>query len=46
MSDISLAKPSRRLFLETAAFGIGALAGFNLRFRTIARAVLVPVYGH
>jgi Raf kinase inhibitor-like YbhB/YbcL family protein len=23
-----------------------ALAGFNLRYRTIARAVLVPVYGH
>ena len=23
-----------------------AVAGFNLRFRTIARAVLVPVYGH
>jgi sulfonate transport system substrate-binding protein len=30
MPDISLAKPSRRLFLETAAFGIGALAGFNV----------------
>jgi Raf kinase inhibitor-like YbhB/YbcL family protein len=23
-----------------------ALAGFNLRYRTIARAVLVPLYGH
>jgi phosphatidylethanolamine-binding protein (PEBP) family uncharacterized protein len=23
-----------------------AVAGFNLRFRTIARALLVPVYGH
>jgi Raf kinase inhibitor-like YbhB/YbcL family protein len=23
-----------------------ALAGFNLRFRTIARAMLIPVYGH
>jgi Raf kinase inhibitor-like YbhB/YbcL family protein len=23
-----------------------ALAGFNLRFHTIARAVLIPVYGH
>lgn len=23
-----------------------AVAGFNLRFRTIARAVLIPVYGH
>jgi phosphatidylethanolamine-binding protein (PEBP) family uncharacterized protein len=23
-----------------------AVAGFNLRFHTIARAMLVPVYGH
>ena len=23
-----------------------AVAGFNLRFHTIARATLVPVYGH
>ena len=23
-----------------------AVAGFNLRFHTIARAVLIPVYGH
>jgi Raf kinase inhibitor-like YbhB/YbcL family protein len=23
-----------------------AVAGFNLRFRTVARAVLIPVYGH
>ena len=23
-----------------------AVAGFNLRFHTIARAVIVPVYGH
>ena len=23
-----------------------AVAGFNLRFHTIARALLVPVYGH
>jgi len=23
-----------------------AVAGFNLRFHTIARALIVPVYGH
>ena len=23
-----------------------AVAGFNLRFHTIARALLIPVYGH
>ena len=23
-----------------------AVAGFNLRFHTIARAVMIPVYGH
>ena len=23
-----------------------AVAGFNLRFHTIARAVIIPVYGH
>jgi Raf kinase inhibitor-like YbhB/YbcL family protein len=32
--------------LELEADATPALAGFNLRFRTIARAVLVPVYGH
>jgi len=23
-----------------------AVAGFNLRFHTLARAVMIPVYGH
>jgi Raf kinase inhibitor-like YbhB/YbcL family protein len=37
--------------LDTEKLGIDsdvtpAVAGFNLRFHTIARAVLVPVYGH
>ena len=32
--------------LELESDATPALAGFNLRFRTIARAVLVPVYGH
>jgi sulfonate transport system substrate-binding protein len=30
MSDSSIAKPSRRSFLGSAAFGIGALAGMNI----------------
>src|SRR6202171_4986762 len=30
MSDFSFGKPSRRNFLGTAAFGIGALTGLNL----------------
>jgi Raf kinase inhibitor-like YbhB/YbcL family protein len=34
--------PSLELEPETTP----AVAGFNLRFRTIARAVLIPVYGH
>ena len=34
--------PSLELELDTTP----AVAGFNLRFRTIARAVLIPVYGH
>jgi len=32
--------------LELEPDATPALAGFNLRFRAIARAVLVPVYGH
>jgi Raf kinase inhibitor-like YbhB/YbcL family protein len=32
--------------LELESDATPALAGFNLRFRTIARAVIVPVYGH
>jgi Raf kinase inhibitor-like YbhB/YbcL family protein len=32
--------------LELEPDATPALAGFNLRFRTIARAVIVPVYGH
>ena len=34
--------PSLELELDTTP----AVAGFNLRFRTIARAVIIPVYGH
>jgi Raf kinase inhibitor-like YbhB/YbcL family protein len=34
--------PSLELETDTTP----AVAGFNLRFRTIARAVLIPVYGH
>lgn len=34
--------PSLELEPETTP----AVAGFNLRFRTIARAVLIPVFGH
>ena len=32
--------------LELQSDTTPAVAGFNLRFRTIARALLVPVYGH
>jgi Raf kinase inhibitor-like YbhB/YbcL family protein len=37
--------------LDTESLGINsdvspAVAGFNLRFHTIARALLIPVYGH
>jgi Raf kinase inhibitor-like YbhB/YbcL family protein len=32
--------------LELESDTTPAVAGFNLRFRTIARAVLIPVYGH
>jgi Raf kinase inhibitor-like YbhB/YbcL family protein len=32
--------------LELESDATPALAGFNLRFRTIARAVMIPVYGH
>jgi Raf kinase inhibitor-like YbhB/YbcL family protein len=32
--------------LELESDTTPAVAGFNLRYRTIARAVLVPVYGH
>jgi len=37
--------------LDTATLGVDsdvspAVAGFNLRFHTIARAMIVPVYGH
>jgi len=37
--------------LDTDSLGIDsgvspAVAGFNLRFHTIARALLVPLYGH
>src|SRR5260370_691083 len=47
--------PHRYVFtvyaLDTDKLGVDsdvspAVAGFNLRFHTIARAVLVPVYGH
>jgi Raf kinase inhibitor-like YbhB/YbcL family protein len=47
--------PHRYVFavhaLDTGKLGIDsdvspAVAGFNLRFHTIARAVIVPVYGH
>ena len=47
--------PHRYVFavhaLDTESLGIDsdvspAVAGFNLRFHTIARAVVVPVYGH
>jgi Raf kinase inhibitor-like YbhB/YbcL family protein len=47
--------PHRYVFavhaLDTDKLGIDsdvspAVAGFNLRFQTIARAVIVPVYGH
>jgi Raf kinase inhibitor-like YbhB/YbcL family protein len=47
--------PHRYVFavhaLDTDSLGIDsnvspAVAGFNLRFHTIARAVLIPVYGH
>src|SRR5215471_12901012 len=47
--------PHRYVFavhaLDVAELGIDsdvtpAVAGFNLRFHTIARAVLIPVYGH
>ncbi len=47
--------PHRYVFavhaLDTESLGIGsdvspAVAGFNLRFHTIARAMVVPVYGH
>jgi Raf kinase inhibitor-like YbhB/YbcL family protein len=47
--------PHRYVFavhaLDTESLGIDsdvspAVAGFNLRFHTIARAVIVPVYGH
>jgi len=47
--------PHRYVFavhaLDTGALGIDsdvspAVAGFNLRFHTIARAVMIPVYGH
>jgi Raf kinase inhibitor-like YbhB/YbcL family protein len=47
--------PHRYVFavhaLDTGKLGIdsdvsAAVAGFNLRFHTIARAVIVPVYGH
>jgi Raf kinase inhibitor-like YbhB/YbcL family protein len=47
--------PHRYVFavhaLDTGQLGIDsdvspAVAGFNLRFHTIARAVIVPVYGH
>ncbi len=48
-------EPHRYLFavhaLDVETLGIDsdvtpAVAGFNLRFHTIARAVIVPVYGH
>jgi phosphatidylethanolamine-binding protein (PEBP) family uncharacterized protein len=37
--------------LDTDSLGIDsdvspAVAGFNLRFHTLARAMIVPVYGH
>ena len=37
--------------LDVEALGVNdeispAVAGFNLRFHTIARAVLIPVYGY
>jgi Raf kinase inhibitor-like YbhB/YbcL family protein len=47
--------PHRYVFavhaLDTGTLGIDsdvspAVAGFNLRFHTIARAVMIPVYGH
>jgi len=48
-------EPHRYVFavhaLDVEALGIDsdvspAVAGFNLRFHTIARAVIIPVYGH
>ena len=48
-------RPHRYVFavhaLDTDKLGIDsevtpAVAGFNLRFHTIARALLVPVFGH
>ncbi len=47
--------PHRYVFavhaLDTDKLGVDsdvspAVAGFNLRFHTIARALLIPVYGH
>jgi phosphatidylethanolamine-binding protein (PEBP) family uncharacterized protein len=37
--------------LDTDKLGVDsdvspAVAGFNLRFHTIARALIIPVYGH
>ena len=37
--------------LDTDSLGVNsdvspAVAGFNLRFHTLARAVMIPVYGH
>jgi phosphatidylethanolamine-binding protein (PEBP) family uncharacterized protein len=37
--------------LDTESLGVDsdispAVAGFNLRFHTIARAIVVPVFGH
>jgi len=47
--------PHRYVFavhaVDVASLGVGAdvspaIVGFNLRFHTIARAVIIPVYGH
>jgi phosphatidylethanolamine-binding protein (PEBP) family uncharacterized protein len=37
--------------VDTDSLGVNsdispAVAGFNLRFHTLARAVMIPVYGH